>query len=113
MGTSLGFQDRNFVSSSNTGLVRSGRPGLRTSDVKSDFAALAHNSQLRRVNTFPSSESESTQDLGSSGFLADLLDFRMSSYGSLRTSGVNIRSKNPSDFAPSQAENSKLNRYSA
>ena len=63
--------------------VRSGRPGLRTSDGKSDFAVLAYNSRLRRVSTFLSSYLESTQNLGSIGCLVDLSDFCVLSYGSV------------------------------
>ena len=47
MGTSLGIRGNNFVPSSNIGSVWSGRLELRTSDAKSDFAALAHSSRMR------------------------------------------------------------------
>ena len=74
----MGCWGQNFGPSSDIG---SGRPALRTSDAKSDFAAFAYNSQLRGVSTFLSSYSESTQSFGSIGHLADLSDFRVLSYG--------------------------------
>ena len=51
MGTSLVFRDQNFVPSSDIGSVYSGRVGLGTYEAKSDFTALAYNSQLRGVIT--------------------------------------------------------------
>ena len=41
--TNFRFLGHNPVSSSDVGSVRSGRPGLRTYDAKSDFAAAAYN----------------------------------------------------------------------
>ena len=69
--------------SSDFGSVRSCRPRPRTSEVKSFSAALVYNSRLRGVSTFLSSDSESTQNLGSIGNLMDLSDVRVPSYGSV------------------------------
>ena len=41
MYTSLDLWSQNLVPSSNIGSLRSSRPGLQTSDAKSDFADLA------------------------------------------------------------------------
>ena len=65
------------------GSVRSGWPGLRTYEAKSDFAASVYNSRLRRVSTLLSSDSESTETLGSTGYSVDLSDFLMPSYVSV------------------------------
>ena len=50
--TSFEFVGRNFAPGSEIGSVRSGRPGPRTNDAKSDFAALAYNSRLGGVCSF-------------------------------------------------------------
>ena len=76
MGTNLDFQGQNIVPSSYIELVR---PGLRTSTVKSDFVALTKLAIVGGVSTLLSSDSESTQELGSIGHLLDLLDFRVPS----------------------------------
>ena len=83
MGTSLGFRGQNFVPSSDIGSVRSGRHGFPTSDPEPDFTTWGYNSRLRRASTFLSSDSESTQNLGSIGYLVHLSDFRVPSYGSV------------------------------
>ena len=63
--------------------VRSGQLGLRTYEPMVDVAALNHNSRLRVDNTFQSSYSGSTQNLGYVGCFWDLSDFRVPSYGSV------------------------------
>ena len=77
-GTSLGLPRQNVASRSDIGLVRSGRPGLRIYDAKSDFAVRAHNLRLQGAGTYLSSDS-----LGLIGCLTDLSDVCMSSYGSV------------------------------
>ena len=79
----MGFLGQNFVPSSDIGSVRSGRHGVPTSDAETDFTVWAYNSQLRGAGTFLSSYSESTQNLGSTGYLVHLSDFRVRSYGSV------------------------------
>ena len=69
-----------FLPSSDIG---SGRHGVPTSDDEPYFSTWGYNSRLRRVSTFLSSYSESTQNLGSIGYLVDLSDFRALSYGSV------------------------------
>ena len=75
MGTSLSWWGSEFCAEFGyrVGLVGSGRPGLRTYDAKSDFAAL---------------DSESTRSLGSTGYLSDLSDFGVLSYGSVSDFGL-------------------------
>ena len=68
---------------SDIGSVRSGWVGLRTYEAKSDINVLDYNSRLRRDSAYPSSYSISTQNVGSIGYLSNLLDFRVSSYGSV------------------------------
>ena len=82
-GTSLGLVGQNFVPISDIGSVQSSRLEIRTYDAVSDFTALADNSRLRGVRTFLSSYAESTQNYGSRGYLSDLSDFRVPSYGSV------------------------------
>ena len=57
LGTSLGLWSHNSVSSSDFGSNLSDRPGLRNSNVRSDFTASAYNSRLRGVGTFLISDS--------------------------------------------------------
>ena len=92
MGLSLGHMTQKFVRSSDIRSVRSGRPALRTYDAKFDFAALAYKSRLQGVSTFLSLDSESTQNLGFTGYLVDRSDFHVSIYGSFRTFGAYLRS---------------------
>ena len=69
--------------SSDIGSVRSDRHGVPTSDGETDVTVWAYNSRLRGASTFLSSYSESTQNLGSIGYLVDLSDFCVLSYGSV------------------------------
>ena len=69
--------------SSDIGSVRSDQAGLRAYEAKSELSALAYNSRLRGVVTFLSSDSESTQNMESIGYLSDPLDFCVPSYGSV------------------------------
>ena len=69
--------------SSDIGSVRSGRHGVPTSDAETDFTVWAYNSRFWGASTFLSSYSESTQNLGSIGYLVDLSDFRVLSYYSV------------------------------
>ena len=87
MGTILGFWGQNF------GRVRvsGGRPGLRTSDAEFDFAALAYNSRLRAVSTFLSPDSESTQNVGCTGYFMDLSDFPVQCNGSVSSFRLEVR----------------------
>ena len=57
---------------------------IRTSDFRRQVRFYRfHSSRLRSDSTFLSSDSESTQTLGSIRYLVDLLDFRMPRYGSV------------------------------
>ena len=58
MGTGLGSLGQQFVPSSFIGLVRSGRPGLRTSDINSDFVVLSYSSRLWVHSIFLSLDSQ-------------------------------------------------------
>ena len=84
MGISLVYWDQNFVPSLDIGSVWSVGPGLRTS-------ALTYNSRSREVNTFLSSDSDSTQNLASIGYLVDFSDSRVPSYGSV--SGLRLENR--------------------
>ena len=75
LGTSLGFRGPNFVQSSDNESVRSDRLGLRTSVAKSDFATRRTARDCGKLEHFSSSNSELTQNLGSTGYLVDLSDF--------------------------------------
>ena len=83
MNLTIGSRFRRRVVVSDIGSVRSGRHGVPTSDAEGDFTVWIYNSRLRGVSTFLSSYSESTQNLGSIGYLMDLSDFRVLSYGSV------------------------------
>ena len=98
MDTYLSFWDQKFVPSSDIGSVRAGRPGIQTSDGKTNFAAPAYNSRFRRVNTFLSSYSEYMQTLGSVWYFSYVLNFLVSRFHSVWLVGADLHS-NPSDLS--------------
>ena len=112
----MGFLGRNFVLCSDIGSVWSAKLGLQTYEAKSDVTALGHNSRLRGDSTFLNSYSKSHKNLGHTGYLVDLSDFRAPRYGSV----LNLRSESRakpiglcSFFAPFQAENPNPSRNTA
>ena len=92
LDTSLDSRGHTFVPSSDIGSIRWHRLGLRTSDIKSNFAVLDYNSQLLEVSTFQSSDSESTQNIW---HLMKLMVFCVSSESSVKAIGLQDENLKP------------------